>query len=54
MLGALTQAGLTPEEVGMFVDIHKDGSDYALRYDEIAALLLLYIKDLEAQIKELK
>ena len=54
VLGALAQAGLTPEEVGMFVDIHKDGSDYALRYDEIAALLLLYIKDLEAQIKELK
>ena len=54
VLGALTQAGLTPEEVGMFVDIHKDGSDYALRYDEITALLLLYIKDLEAQIKKLK
>jgi hypothetical protein len=54
VLGAMTQAGLKQDDVGAFVDMNGDDSKYALRYDEFSALLLLYIKDLEKQIQELK
>lgn len=54
VLSAMTQAGLKPEELAAFVDTEGDGSKYALIYDEFAALLLLYIQDLEKQIHNLK
>ena len=54
VLSAMDHVGLKPEELGAFVDIKGDGSEYALRYDEFAALLLLYIKDLESQIQTIK
>ena len=54
VLSAMTRVGLRPEEFGAFVDINGDGSDYALRYGEFAAMLLLYIKDLESQIQTIK
>lgn len=54
VLSAMTQAGLKPEELAAFVDTEGDGSKYALIYDEFAALLLLYIQDLEKQIHDLK
>ncbi|MBR6045770.1 MAG: tail fiber domain-containing protein [Ruminococcus sp.] len=51
VLEALTKAGLTTQEVAAFVDVNGDGDEYALRYEEFIAILLLKIRKLEDLIK---
>ena len=54
VMQAISKANIKPEEFAVVADCNGDGSEYALGYDEFAALLLLYIKDLEKQIVDLR
>lgn len=54
VMQAISRANIKPEEFAVVSDCNGDGSEYALGYDEFAALLLLYIKDLEKQIVDLR
>lgn len=51
---AMQKCGISNNQLAAFVDINKDGSQYALRYEEFISPMLLYIKSLEEQIKLLK
>ena len=54
VLTAMENAGITTDEFAAFVDVNNDGKEYALRYDEFIALLLLYSKHLEERIEQLE
>lgn len=47
VLYALEAAGLTTQDVAAFMDVNGDGEEYALRYEEFIAILLLKIRKLE-------
>lgn len=51
---ALTEAGLSREDFGGFVDLNGDGSHLGLVYDEFVGLLLQKIKKLETRLKVLE
>ena len=50
----LKKYNINEEEFAAFARPKEDDSEYALSYTEFIPLLLLYIKDLEKQIKEIK
>lgn len=54
VMQSMSKANIKPDELAVVADCNGDGSEYALGYDEFAALLLLYIKDLEKQIVDLR
>lgn len=51
---AMQKCGISSNQFAAFVDLNKDGSEYALRYEEFISPMLLYIKSLEKQIELLK
>jgi hypothetical protein len=51
---AMTEAGLSPEDFGGFVDLNGDGSHLGLAYDEFIGLLLDKIRRLEKRIEKLE
>lgn len=51
---AMQKCGISNSQLAAFVDINKNGSEYALRYEEFISPMLLYIKSLEKQIELLK
>ena len=54
LLSAIDKSGLTADEVGAFVDVNKDGSEYHIAYTELTAILTAKIKQLENKIKNLE
>lgn len=54
LLSAIDESGLTADEVGAFVDVNKDGSEYHIAYTELTAILTAKIKQLENKIKNLE
>jgi hypothetical protein len=51
---AMTEAGLTAQDFGGFVDLNGDGSELGLAYDEFIGLLLDKTRRLEKRIEELE
>ena len=51
---AMTEAGLSRDDFGGFVDQKGDGSELALSYDEFIGLLLQKIRGLENRLKQLE
>ena len=51
---AMTEAGLTRDDFGGFVDLKGDGSELGLSYDEFIGLLLQKIRGLENRLKTLE
>lgn len=51
---AMTEAGLTRDDFGGFVDLKGDGSELGLSYDEFIGLLLQKIRRLEKRIDEME
>ena len=54
LLEAISVAGLTVNDVAAFEDIHENGTLYGVNYTELIAVLAIKIKQLEAEIKEMK
>lgn len=54
VLSALQKCGLTTDDFAGFCDIHGDGSQYALAYEQFIPLMWNEIKRLRNQAKELK
>lgn len=54
VLSALQKCGLTTDDFAGFCDIHGDGSQYALAYEQFIPLMWNEIKRLRNQVKELK
>lgn len=54
LLGAIDKSGLAADEVGAFVDVNKDGSEYHIAYMELTAVLTAKIKQLENKIKNME
>lgn len=54
VLSEMEKAGINTSEFAAFVDIDNNGEEYALRYDEFIALLLLYIKHIENRLENLE
>lgn len=54
LLSAIDESGLTADEVGAFVDVNKDGSEYHIAYTELTAILTAKIKQLETKISKLE
>ncbi len=54
VLAALSEAGLTAEEFGGFVDVMGDGSEYALDYAQFIPILWEQVRKLKAEIAQLK
>ncbi len=54
LLSAIDKSGLTADEVGAFVDVNKDGSEYHIAYTELTAILTAKIKQLENKISKLE
>lgn len=54
LLSAIDESGLTADEVGAFVDVNKDGSEYHIAYTELTAILTAKIKQLETKITKLE
>ena len=50
---AMEKCGLYYDDLAAFLDIKEDGSEYAIRYGEITALLLEYVKYLENRVDKL-
>lgn len=51
---AMTEAGLSPDDFGGFVDLNGDGSELGLAYDEFIGLLLHKIRKLEKRIEAME
>lgn len=51
---AMTEAGMSPEDFGGFVDLKGDGTELGLAYDEFIGLLLEKIRRLEKRIETLE
>lgn len=51
---ALTEAGLTAQDFGGFVDLDRDGKTLGLAYDEFIGLLFQKIRGLEKRLNELE
>lgn len=51
---ALTEAGLSREDFGGFVDVSGNGTDLGIAYDEFIGLLLQKVRRLEQKITELE
>lgn len=51
---AMNASGISAENFAAFVDLNKDGEEYALRYEEFIPLLLLYIQSLDRELQTLK
>jgi len=51
---ALTEAGLTAQDFGGFVDLDRDGKTLGLAYDEFIGLLLQKMRGLEKRLNELE
>ena len=54
VLSALQKCGLTTDDFAGFCDIHGDGSQYALAYEQFIPIMWEEIKRLRNQVKELK
>ena len=54
VLEAIESAGLTTQDVAAFVDVSGEGKEYALRYEELIAVLLLKVRKLEDRIKNME
>lgn len=54
VLQAMTAAGIDTTEFAAFIDLHGDGSEYALRYEEFISPLLMYVQHLEGRIAALE
>ena len=54
LLSAIDKSGLMADEVGAFVDVNKDGSEYHIAYTELTAILTAKIKQLENKISKLE
>lgn len=54
VLSALKKCGLTTDDFAGFCDIHGDGSQYALAYEQFIPIMWEEIKRLRNQVKELK
>lgn len=54
VLQALKNCGLSTKEFAGFVDLHGDGSEYGLRYEEFISPLLMYVQHLESRVAALE
>ena len=54
VLQAMTAAGIDTNEFAGFVDLHGDGTEYGLRYEEFISPLLAYVQSLEGRIAALE
>jgi hypothetical protein len=54
VLQAMTAAGIDTTEFAAFVDLHGDGTEYGLRYEEFISPLLAYVQHLEGRIAALE
>lgn len=54
VLQAMIAAGIDTTEFAAFIDLHGDGSEYALRYEEFISPLLMYVQHLEGRIAALE
>lgn len=54
VLAAMESCNISKNQFAAFVDINKDNSEYALRYEEFISPMLLYIQSLEKEINILK
>ena len=54
VLESMNASGISTEDFAAFVDLNKDGQEYALRYEEFIPLLLMYIKSLDNELQALK